>query len=188
MKSFREYLAESKKMYTFKVKVAGELPEGFVENMKKVLSDKHASHIEKINSTPIQGQPLDFPALQNSEVTIFEVACEYPTNTQEMIERIKNLDLPESRFIVRTGDDIGDFERSTFAIGPDGEFQVLLNSEDDKNQKIKHKDYFGQDFNKDFLKDLQKIAKERQKDGQQAEYKIPAQKEDTAGIKSPMGS
>lgn len=188
MKSFREYLAESKKMYTFKVKVAGELPEGFVENLKKTLSDKHASHIEKINAVPIQRQPLDFPALQNSEVTIFEVACEYPINTQEMIERIKNLNLPESNFIVRTGADIGDYERSTFDIDSDKDFQVLLNSEDDKNQKIKHKDYFGDDFNRDFLKDLQKTSKERKKDNEQVEYKIPAQKEDEAGTKSPMGS
>jgi hypothetical protein len=188
MKSFREYLAESKKMYTFKVKVAGDLPEGFVDDLKKSLSDKHASHIEKINSTPIQGQPLDFPALQNSEVTIFEVACEYPINTQEMIERIKNLNLPESKFIVRTGADIGDYERETFEIDPDGNFKVLLNSEDDKNQKIKHKDYFGSEFNKDFLKDLQKTSKDRKKDNEQGEYKITAQKEDKAGAKSAMGS
>ena len=29
MKPFKEYLAESKKVYNFKVKVAGELPESF---------------------------------------------------------------------------------------------------------------------------------------------------------------
>lgn len=188
MKSFREYLAESKKMYTFKVKVAGELPERFVEDLKNSLSDKQASHIEKINSTPIQSQPLDFPALQNAEVTVFEVACEYPINTQEMIERIKNLNIPEGNFIVRNGADTGDYERATFNVDPDKEGQVLLNSEEDKNQKIKHKDYFGADFNKGFLKDLQKSAKDRKKEGQHAEYKIPTQKQDKAGVKSPMGS
>lgn len=188
MKSFREYLTENKKMYAFKVKVAGELPEGFAENLKKVLADKQASHIEKINSTPIQSQPLDFPTIQNAEVTVFEVACEYPINTQEMIERIKNLNLPESNFIVRTGSDVGEQEKATFDIDPETDQPALLATEEDKNQKIKHKDYFGSDFNKGFLKDLQKTAKERKKDGQQAEYKIPAQKQDKAGIKSPMGS
>jgi hypothetical protein len=188
MKSFREYLAESKKMYTFKVKVAGELPEGFVENLKKVLADKQASYVEKVNSTPIQSQPLDFPTLQNAEVTVFEVACEYPMNTQEMIERIKNLNLPESNFIVRTGSDAGEQDKAIFDIDPSKEQEPLLQTEGDKDQKIKHKDYFGSDFNKGFLKDLQKVSKDRKKDGQQAEYKIPAQKQDKAGIKSPMGS
>ena len=34
MKTFKEYLAESKKVYSFKVKVAGELPEKFQETLK----------------------------------------------------------------------------------------------------------------------------------------------------------
>jgi hypothetical protein len=29
MKTFKEYLAEGKKVYDFKIKVAGELPENF---------------------------------------------------------------------------------------------------------------------------------------------------------------
>jgi ABC-type phosphate/phosphonate transport system substrate-binding protein len=37
MKPFTEYLAESKKIYNFKVKVAGELPEAFQENLKTAL-------------------------------------------------------------------------------------------------------------------------------------------------------
>jgi hypothetical protein len=37
MKPFKEYLAESKKVYNFKVKVAGELPESFQENLKTAL-------------------------------------------------------------------------------------------------------------------------------------------------------
>ena len=34
MKTFKEYLAESKKLYSFKIKIAGDLPEGFKENLK----------------------------------------------------------------------------------------------------------------------------------------------------------
>jgi L-2-hydroxyglutarate oxidase LhgO len=33
MKTFKEYLTESKKVYSFKVKVAGELPEKFQEGL-----------------------------------------------------------------------------------------------------------------------------------------------------------
>jgi hypothetical protein len=54
--------------------------------------------------------------------------------------------------------------------------------------KIKHKDYFGDDFNKGFLKDLSKTAKQRTKDGFAAEYKMPKQKTDKVGAKSALGS
>ena len=37
MKSFTEYLTESKKTYKFKIGVANELPEGFSENLKTYL-------------------------------------------------------------------------------------------------------------------------------------------------------
>ena len=37
MKTFKEYLSESKKVYSFKVKVAGEIPEGFQDKLKTEL-------------------------------------------------------------------------------------------------------------------------------------------------------
>ena len=37
MKTFKEYLTESKKIYSFKIKVAGELPQNFQENLKQQL-------------------------------------------------------------------------------------------------------------------------------------------------------
>jgi len=37
MKTFKEYLTESKKVYSFKIKVAGEVPEKFEENLKSRL-------------------------------------------------------------------------------------------------------------------------------------------------------
>jgi hypothetical protein len=35
MKTFKEYLTESKKVYNFKIKVAGDLPEDFEKNLKE---------------------------------------------------------------------------------------------------------------------------------------------------------
>ena len=42
MKTFREYLAESKKTYPFKVRVAGDLPENFEKNR----SEEHTSELQ----------------------------------------------------------------------------------------------------------------------------------------------
>ena len=67
MKSFKQYLTESQKVYSFKVKIAGELPEKFQEGLKTRLDRCKVMTIEKITTTPIQKLPLDFPNMENKE-------------------------------------------------------------------------------------------------------------------------
>lgn len=81
MKSFKEYLAESKKTYSFRVKVAGDLPEKFESNLKSSLEKWSVVDMSK-TSTPVQKVPLDFPDKENMEVHIFDVTLEYPVTDQ----------------------------------------------------------------------------------------------------------
>lgn len=182
MKTFKEYLAESKKTYPFRLKVAGDLPENFVNDLKDCIGKANPTIIEK-SKTPIQATPLDFPDLSNVEVHTFEVICEYPITAPELAEHVKWY-VPEANFRVRNGSDAGDVEHNTADMEPSG--KAVL--EEPYNDKIKHKDYFGDDFNKSFLKDLAKAAKDRKKDGVQTEYKLPKAKQDKAGAKSAIGS
>jgi hypothetical protein len=71
---------------------------------------------------------------------------------------------------------------------PSGE--ALLDEQDLEkgNTKIKHKDYFGDDFNKGFLKELEKTSKASKKENGQGEYKLPKHKQDKEGANSAMGS
>jgi hypothetical protein len=82
MKSFEEYLTESKKTYEFKIKVAGDLKEGFADELKAAMEKFSVSSISKGKRTPIQEVPLDFPALKNCQVTVFDLAVHYPTTPQ----------------------------------------------------------------------------------------------------------
>ena len=52
--------------------------------------------------------------------------------------------------------------------------------------KVKSKDYFGDDFNKTFLRDLAAESKKSKKDKGQGEYKLSKNKEDKAGSASPI--
>lgn len=81
MKSFKEYLAESKKTYDFKIKVAGDLPEKFESTLKSALGKWGVSSMKR-STTPVQKVPLDFPEKENMEVHIFEVILEYPVTDQ----------------------------------------------------------------------------------------------------------
>ena len=187
MKTFKEYLAESKKVYPFKIKVAGELPEGFVEKLKSRLDTHKVATFENLGTTPIQQLPLDFPTMNNCEVTIFDVVLEYPVTAPELTVAIKSLGVGEDRLRVRGGAEPTEILQAVSQEEPRTE-PLLNDSQYKEATNAKHKDYFGNDFNKSFLKDLEKAAKERKKAGVQTEYKLPKAKEDKAGTKSAVGS
>ncbi len=188
MKLFKEYLAESKKVYNFKVKVAGELPESFQENLKTSLDRCKCIKLEKLTTTPIQALPLDFPTMKNCEVHVFEVICEYPITSPEIANDVKLLGVDEDSFRVRGSGEPSEADQVTQneIINPDG---LLTDSNYKESTNVKHKDYFGDDFNKGFLKDLEKTSKKNKKDQTgPTEYKLPKAKTDKTGLKSAMGS
>lgn len=84
MKSFKEYLLESveEKKYAFKIKIAGDLPEHIEDTMKAALEKYKISNFNKGKTTPIQAKLVDFPTLENTHMTIFDVELDYPTTSQ----------------------------------------------------------------------------------------------------------
>lgn len=187
MKTFREYLAESKKVYSFKVKVAGEIPEDFEKNLKERLEKHKVVTFEKLKTTPVQKTPLDFPELTNKEVTTYDVVLEYPVTSPEISTDIRDMGLEESCYRVRGSEEPSEVEQLQMDNEPSGE-SVLNDSEYKTSDNVKHKDYFGDDFNKSFLKDLSKTAKDREKETGKGEYKLPKGKQDKVGKKSAIGS
>jgi hypothetical protein len=188
MKTFREYLAESKKIYSFKVKVAGDIPEHFEKDLKERLEKHKVITFAKMKTTPVQKTPLDFPELANKEVTTFDVVLEYPVTAPEISADIKDMGLEESCYRVRGSGEPSEIDQLSLAEEPSGEPLLDEMDMDKGNGKIDHKDYFGNDFNKSFLKDLSKTAKDRKKEEGKGEYKLPKAKEDKAGKKSAIGS
>jgi hypothetical protein len=193
MKSFREYLAESKKLYSFKVKVAGELPEGFSTNLKGRLDRCGLKTLDETSKTPVQKTPLDFPEMQNVEVHIFDVICEYPITGPEIEAELKEMGMDPCCFRVRGAGEPSEIEQMQAIEDPSGK-SLLQDPGYTEAAKVKHKDYFGDDFNKSFLKDLEKTAKERRKELGQDKGKpdvlgsAPKIKTDKAGAKSAIGS
>ena len=84
-KLFSEYLTESKKVFEFKVKIAGELPENFKKKIKMALAKYEATKISAVKKTVVQEHPLDFPKLQNKEVNIFEISLNYPVTADVLM-------------------------------------------------------------------------------------------------------
>jgi hypothetical protein len=195
MKTFKEYLAESKKTYSFKVKIAGELPENFADDLKSRIENRGIMQFEQMKSTPVQQVPHEFPELKNMEVHIFDVMTEYPLTTTEIEKEIFEMGCCQPGYYkVRNSASPSEIDQITAGENADYEGALLHDNEYKDGQKVKHKDYFGDDFNKGFLKELSKEAKERKKELGHDKLKAdvyqntPKLKQDKAGIKSPMST
>ena len=128
MRSFKDILTESKKTYEFKIGVAGPLPDGFEDRMETALKKFNVSNMTSGKKTPIQERPLDFPQLQNTEVTYFELAVEYPTTSQVLQEYVGNCcGIHQSYIIVRNANDPREEYQDTDDSAP---YETMLTKED----------------------------------------------------------
>jgi hypothetical protein len=128
MRSFTQLLTESKKTYEFKIGVAGPLPEGFEDTLETIFKKYGANNLTSGKKTPIQERPLDFPQLQNMEVTYFELGVEYPTTPQVLQAYIGNCcGIDQAYIIVRNA---GDPREEYQEIKDDAPYEAMLTKED----------------------------------------------------------
>jgi hypothetical protein len=90
MKTFTEYLTESKKTYDFKIKIAGQAPEKCVAKIKEALAMYDVASCSAGKRTPIQETHFDFPDHKNVEVTVFEVCLNYPVTSAQIRAAVAN--------------------------------------------------------------------------------------------------
>jgi hypothetical protein len=179
MKSFEQYLTESKKTYQFKIKVAGDLSEDFSSKLNSAMEKFAIVSLGKGKRTPIQEVPLDFPNLKNSTVTVFDLEVTYPTTPQVLEAYLSQVcSVNPGYVIVRT------------ANSPSEEYQKHMT---DKSKQIigeleedipGGQDMVGEKRISSFLKDLASVSKEVK---DQPKEKASPMPESGASI-SPIGS
>lgn len=163
MKRFIEYLKESveEKKYTFKIKIAGELPDHCEDVMERSLQQYQVSRFTKGKSTPISSNLLDFPTIKNAEMTVFEVDLDYPTTSAVLTDIISNsTGITKDRVKVRTP-----LEEENAAIETE---HLISNEEQKQREALLNQDYeksnnqklAGAGLVSSFLKDISKASKE----------------------------
>jgi len=157
MRSFVDILTESKKTYPFKIGIAGEMPEGFADRLETALDKYQISTISKGKKTPIQERPLDFPQLQNMEVTYFEVEVNYPTTSQVLQEYLGQVcQVHQSHIIVRNPNEPQERYQEE---SKETEYVTLLTTQDMGGESAQKS--VGGGHVMDLLKELEKARKER---------------------------
>jgi hypothetical protein len=160
MKTFTEYLTESKKTYTFKVKVAGDVTSEQEGKLKSMLERYSMAGFKKVGKTPIQSLPLDFPQVKNCEVSIYEVTLEYPTTSFELTEYLASgLQVARQNLVVRNPNEPmeeyqAEKEKREGALLTDGEYKEATDASFDN--------YYGEKYNSGLLKELNATLKQQQ--------------------------
>lgn len=159
MKSFIEYLSESReeKKYSFKIKIAGDLPEHCEDVMETALQKYQVSKFAKTKTTPIQAKITDFPTMENVQVTIFEVDLDYPTTSQVLSSYMSaETGLPLDRIRVRSPLEDAEAELNIEHLEVDKKALLTQDYQKENNQNT-----VGDKGISNFLKDLAKVRKEQ---------------------------
>lgn len=165
MTTFKSYLAESKRQYEFRVKIAGEVTTEQETHMKRLLgkfTNTEGSLAFKKHKTPIQATPLDFPQVKNCEVCIYEVLLDYPTTQQELTEYLSTeMGISKQHLVVRRpGEPSEEYQQPV-----EEREGALLNDPDYKEAgSPKFEDYYGDKYNSGFVKELNDILKLQRKE------------------------
>ena len=159
MKKFTDYLVESEKTYEFKLKVAGDLPEGFNDRLKTALEKYSVVNISSAKKTPIQESPLDFPNLQNMEVHHIEFSVKYPTTSHVLQSYLGEMcSVPASHLRVRApGEPTEEYQEK---IDDNNTYETLLGKEDLGGESAQ--DSVGENRVMDLLKELEKARSENE--------------------------
>ncbi len=156
MKTFKEYLAESKKTYQARIKIAGELPENFEANLKNYMDKYETLEFKKVASTPVQEHPHEFTRLKNVEVSIFDVETDYPIGYQQLESVLKD------EFGIA-----GDHIRVKHPTDPteikpeEKEYEPKLTDAEYKDDTAEDKPLFGDEYNMTMFKELMTVVRKK---------------------------
>lgn len=158
-KSFKEHLAESfaDKKRDFRIKVAGEFNKEHEATLKTMLEKYTVSQFKKLKTTPVQELPLDFPALKNCEVNIYEVVLDYPVTTFELTEYLSSgLNINKQSLVVRKpGEPSEDYQTPA----EKAEGALLVDPDYKEAPNAKFEDFYGDKYNTGFVKELNDLLK-----------------------------
>jgi hypothetical protein len=163
MTNFQEYLAESAKEYSYKIKVAGELDKEYGKKLETGLKKWDVKSLSAGKKTPIQEVPLDFPELKNQEVTIYELTTNYPASVVELRSFVSEyMGTPIEYIRVRTPNEPTEEYQAQMKDAKMSEYKSVLQDIEYKDApKVRAEEIYGDKANQSLLKELLKDRKEK---------------------------
>ena len=193
MKSFTEYLVESKRVYEFKIKIARDCPKDCATLIKYALAEFHVESCSAGKTAPIQETQIEFPNHPNVAVTIFDVTTSYPTTSLQIANMIaEKLRFSKGDVRVRNMKEEEELAINNQNATKSGKSVLTTDYENSDNQGL-----VGEKKKENFLKELTKTKKELEQvkgvNDTLLAKKVPVEKQPkqsktkSTGSKSPIG-
>ncbi len=187
MSTFKDYLTESAKSYDYKIKVAGTVADDFASKLESALAKFDVAKMSAGKKTPIMTMPLDFPALSNEEVTIFDVTTNYPASSNVMKEYLSDiLRVPATHIVVRKPGEPTEEYQNDMQVAKKSEYANKLHDIEYKDApKVNAEDYHSTKANMGLLKELLK-DREENKDHPKGGQETGVMSHEEEGTPSPL--
>lgn len=102
MKHFREYLSESERVYSYRIKFVGDAPADFVKALNEKLQQFDPVKIGDTKETPVMPRSTDFPKFPNEKVTMYDVEFRYPAIEPQIKQLAQLLGFDPNRIVMLT--------------------------------------------------------------------------------------
>jgi len=173
-RKFIEYFAEMKKEYKYTLKFAvPDMTDEMIDCIESSLAKYGLKSATAFKKTPIQENPLDFPNVQNMPVFIADIVLDYPSSHDFLRTYLGNsLGISPILIAIYCGaNDPREIETDLFLKRSSPDFKKdyvtklgTLEHEDEMDEVYTdmYKDqHYGEKYNIEFLKELEKVRKER---------------------------
>lgn len=101
MKSFAQYLIESKQTYNYRLKFAGDVAPELMDKFQKQLEEFDVVSFSGPKTTPVQKQLADFPNVNNDRMTFVDVTFNYPAFPPQMYQIWELLGQDPNKFLMQ---------------------------------------------------------------------------------------
>lgn len=153
MKTFRQYLQESKKQYKFQIKLTFKPDNDLLDDIEKALARFDIDSISAPKSLPISRQDKDFPGLDNPETYVLQVVLNFPTTADFVRHTIAAIGLETEQVAVSSLDHADSVMSEEDKIAKNSGQNPLLQSEyENQSNKDISDDNFGSAYNDKLVK------------------------------------
>lgn len=169
MKSFYEYLAESTKIYQYRVKTVVAVDADVMKRIEKALAKYDLVKITKPRKTIVQKLPKDFPNVKEGEVYILQIETRMPASSYLMQQELcGELGLNNGYLVVRGVNEPNELEAVALELKLDGgeepEAESVLEKSNYEEAAPTGEVEYGDEYNKKLLGYLAKVASEREEE------------------------
>ena len=102
MKSFAQYLVETRQTFDYRIKILGDVDAELINALEEKLQQFDVVKMTEPKKTPIQNVLPDFPDVKNESCTIMDVTFNYPATPPQITQMAELLGMNPNHIIIQT--------------------------------------------------------------------------------------